>query len=79
MADGKDRFCNGHCVFRCRGHDRPLLRDACYRTLITWEVKYDMQGLEGVWEGVSDQTTEGGGDSIGTAQLGGPGFTTVLY
>jgi hypothetical protein len=59
--------------FRYRRYDRPLLRNRYYRTLpireLTTVATYDMHGLGG---GLSDQTTKGGGNSTGAAQLGVP-------
>jgi hypothetical protein len=54
----------------------------CYRTLLISDVaaKYDMQGLVvGRGGELSDQTNKGGGDSIGTAQLGRPGFMSWKF
>jgi hypothetical protein len=59
-------------------YDGPLLCDGCYRTLPMWEVttvaKFDMQGLgEGA---LNVQITKGGGISIRTGQLIGPGVSS---
>jgi hypothetical protein len=41
--------------------------------------KYDMQGFGGGGEELSDHTTKGGGNSIGTVQVDGPGFTSQMF
>jgi hypothetical protein len=48
-----------------------------YGRLPLWQVRY-----AGAWDGgeaLSDWTTKRGGNSIGTAQLGGPGFTSLVH
>jgi hypothetical protein len=70
-------------MFFCyRGYDRPLLHNGCYRTVLIWEVTMACKvQYAGAWGGemLSDQTTKGGGNSIGTMQLGGPGFMSWSF